>query len=327
MIKKILLFIFVILLVLVVFFFIGQPKEAENIVWGVNFSQKQSRDLGLDWQENYLALLDDLGVRQVKLAAHWDLLEPKEGQYNFADLDWQIEKATERGASVLLVVGLKTPRWPECHSPDWAKDLKMVDQQQKILGMLSAVVSRYNNSPAVWAWQVENEPFFPFGECTWTDKDFLQAEISLVKSLDEFNRPVLISDSGEGSFWLEAARFGDIVGTTLYRKVWVHQFKFYLNYYFPPVFYARKAQIIKQFFGKEVIGVELQAEPWGPNLLAYSPREEQVKTMNPKQLAQNIEFAKKTGFGKCYLWGAEWWYWLKEKQGEPEIWQMVKELF
>jgi len=41
-------------------------------------------------------------------------------------------------------------------------------------------------------------------------------------------------------------------------------------------------------------------------------------------LKKNIEFAKKTGLKEFYLWGGEWWYWMKEKQGRPELWEEVK---
>jgi len=329
--KKILKLILLGFLVFVLFFiscfFIGETKPAEKIAWGVNFSQKHSRDLGLDWQENYLALIDDLGTKNIKLATYWDLIETKEGQYNFQDLDWQIKTAEEKGTKLLLVIGMKTPRWPECHIPQWAKNLTKKEQQEKILKMLENTVLRYKDSEAIWAWQVENEPFFPFGECLWVDKNFLKKEIELVKSLDFQNRPILISDSGEGSLWITAARLGDIVGTTMYRKAWFRQFKIYITYPFPPTFYWRKAQMIKKFFGKEVICVELQAEPWGPALLYDSPLAEQEKTMNLEQFQKNIEFAKKTGLKEFYLWGGEWWFWLKEKQGKPEIWQEAKKLF
>jgi len=148
-----------------------------------------------------------------------------------------------------------------------------------------------------------------------------------VKTLDSQKRPVVISDSGEGSFWINAARFGDIVGTTMYQRVWFRQLKIYISYPFPPTFYWRKSQIIKKLFGKEVIVVEFQAEPWGPKLLYESPIEEQKKTMNLEQFKENIEFAKKTGFREFYLWGGEWWFWMKEKQNQPEIWQEAKKLF
>ncbi len=325
--KKIMLYILIFILVVFGFFFVGKPKEAENITWGVNFSQKHASLLGLDWQETYLVLINDLGTKDIKLATYWDLIEPAEGEYNFQDLDWQIEKTEENGVNLLLVIGMKTPRWPECHIPEWAKGLAKEKQQEKILALLEKIVLRYNNSSTITMWQIENEPFFPFGDCPWVDKDFLKREIELVKSLDQKKRPVLISDSGEGSFWFASASLGDIAGTTMYKKVWVHQLNFYFTYPLPPTFYNRKAQLVKWVFGKEVICVELQAEPWGPKLLYDSPLEEQEKTMNLEQFKKNIEFAKKTGFDTFYLWGGEWWFWMKEKQGQPEIWQEAKKLF
>ncbi len=307
-------------------FFIGSVPQADKIAWGVNFSQKHSQSLGLDWKENYLALLDDLNVKNIKLAVHWDLIEPQENQFNFQDLDWQIEKAEEKRAKLVLAIGMKTPRWPECHVPEWAKNKSKQEQQKEILKMLENIILRYKDSPAIKYWQVENEPLFPFGDCPWIDKDFLKKEIDLVKSLDKKDR-VLISDSGEGSFWIQAAILGDIVGTTIYRKAWFHQPGFYVNYPFPPIFYARKAQIINKLFDKEVICVELQTEPWGPKLLYDSPLEEQEKTMNLEQFKANIEFAKKTGLKEFYLWGSEWWYWMKKKQNRPAIWDEARTIF
>ena len=325
--KKMIFVFGVILILIFCYFFIGAPPQAKEVTWGVNFSQKHTENLGLDWQETYLALLDDLKAKNLKVAVHWDLIEPADGQFNFEDLDWQIGKAEEKGAKLLLAIGMKTPRWPECHIPEWAKNLSKEKQQEKILEMLEKIVLRYKDSPAIKYWQIENEPFFPFGECPWVDKKFLKKEIEQVQFLDSLKRPVIISDSGEGSFWITAAKFGDIVGTTMYRKVWFRQIGFYLHYPLPPTFYWRKAQIIKKLFDKEVIVVELQAEPWGPKLLYDSPLEEQKKTMNLNQFKKNIEFAKKTGLKEFYLWGGEWWYWMKEKQNRLEIWNEAKKLF
>lgn len=324
--KKIMFGLLFLFLLFFSLFFVGSVPQADKIAWGVNFSQKHSQSLGLDWKENYLALLDDLKVKNIKLAAHWDLIEPQENQFNFQDLDWQLEKAEEKGAKIILAIGMKTPRWPECHIPEWAKNKSKQEQQKEILKMLENIVLRYKDSPTIKYWQVENEPFFPFGDCPWVDKDFLKKEIDLVKFLDKKDR-VLISDSGEGSFWIQAAIFGDMVGTTMYRKAWFRQLGFYIHYPFPPIFYARKAQIINKLFDKEVICVELQAEPWGPKLLYDSPMEEQEKTMNLEQFKANIEFAKKTGLKEFYFWGSEWWYWMKEKQKRPEIWDEARKIF
>lgn len=321
-------FIFIIVLIFVLsYFFVGAPPQAENIVWGVNFSQKHASALGLNWAEVYLALLDDLGAKNLKVATYWDLLEPRQHSYQWQDLDWQIERADSRGAKLILVIGMKTPRWPECHIPEWAKSLSKEEQQRKTLNLVEEIVARYRDSSAIKYWQVENEPFFPFGECPWADKEFLKEEISLVKKLDSKQRPIIISDSGEGSFWIAAAKAGDIIGTTMYKKVWVRQLGMYLTYPFSPTFYWRKAQIIKRFFGKEVMVVELQAEPWGPKLLYDSPLEEQEKTMSWEQFEYIVNFAGRTGLNEFYFWGGEWWYWMKVKQNQPEIWNEARKLF
>ena len=325
--KKAIIIILALLVVTVGFFFIFSPPQAKEIKWGANFSQKHVRDFGMDWKEVYSALIEDLGVKDIKLATYWDLIEDKEGEYDFEDLDWQVKKSEQNGINLFLVIGMKTTRWPECHIPEWAKGLSKEEQQEKILNLVREIVQRYGDSEAISMWQVENEPFFPFGDCPWVDKEFLKKEIALVKSLDTKNRPVLISDSGEGSLWLAAAQLGDIVGTTMYEKVWIRQVGIYATYPLPPSFYYFKAKLVEALFGKEVICVELQAEPWGPKLLYDSPLEEQEKTMNLEQFKKNVEFAKSTGMKEFYLWGPEWWYWMKEKQNNSEIWDEAKKLY
>lgn len=317
----------VIFLLIVGYFSLGSTKSAQDIGWGVVFSQKHAKYLKLDWRETYLALLDDLKVKKVKIASYWDLIEPQENNYDFTDLDWQIAEAGNYGAEVLLAVGMKSPRWPECHIPGWAEKIGKDSQQERIIKFLKEIVLRYRDSNVIKGWQVENEPFFVFGECSWVDKEFLKKEVDLIKSLDLKHRPIVIAESGEGFFWLKAAEFGDIVGITMYKKVWLSQFKHYLTYPFTPVVYRRKAELVKKLTGKEVICVELQAEPWGPKLLYDLPLAEQQKTMNLKQFRYNIDFASKTGLEEFYLWGAEWWYWLKEKQNKPEIWNEARILF
>jgi len=59
--------IFLILLGGFLFFFVGKAKPADEINWGIVFSQKHAEFLGLDWKENYSAILDDLGVKHLNL--------------------------------------------------------------------------------------------------------------------------------------------------------------------------------------------------------------------------------------------------------------------
>ena len=151
----------------------------------------------------------------------------------------------------------------------------------------------------------------------------------MVKALDPL-RQVIISDSGEQSSWFKPAKTGDIVGITMYRKVWARitdGFGFNLNFFFSPVTYWRKALIIKKIFGKDVIGIELQAEPWASKPFYDVPIEAQEKTMNLDLFKQNVEYAKKTGLDRFYFWGTEWWYWLKTEKNQPAIWNEARNLF
>ncbi len=310
------------------YLFVGSAKPASPIAWGAAFSQKHSRDMGVDWKENYLALLDDLSVKHLRIASHWDLLEPRKDHYNFDDLDWQIQEAEKRSVKTILIIGIKTSRWPECHIPNWATVLEEEQMKERVLNIVQEVVLRYKDYQTISVWQVENEPFFAFGECPFEmDEEFVKKEIALVKSLDPNNRPILITESGELPFWIKAAKTGDVVGTTMYRVVWMGELGTYFHWPFPPVFYDRKAKIIELFFNKKVICSELQAEPWGPALLYNLPLEEQKRTMDLEKFRDNIEYAKKTGLDEFYLWGSEWWYWMKETQGDPRIWDEAKKLF
>ena len=329
MLKIIILVLFVLFVIFLYYFFIGKAPKQKNIIWGVNFSQMQAESLKLDWRETYLAILDDLGVKNIKLLTQWDWIGGKKDDYFFNDVDWQIKQAQRKNAKIIYVVGMKTGRWPECHIPNWANGLSKEQQQDEILKYIKEIILRYKDNDAIAVWQVENEPLFKFGQCPWYDKNFLKKEVELVKSLDS-TRQIIISDSGEQSMWFGAAKIGDIVGTTMYRKVWGRIsdiFGFYIDSFLPPVHYWRKAQIIKKIFGKDVISTELQAEPWAQKLFYDVSLEEQEKTMNLEQFKKNIEYAKETGLKEFYLWGAEWWYWMKKTQNRPEIWNEAAKLF
>ena len=325
-IKRVLIYLFLISAAFFVFFFIGKTPRAKTVIWGVNFSQEYATGLGLNWKEVYLALVHDVGAKNIKISVQWNIVEPEEGKYSFDDLEWQIKAAEDRGIKVVPVIGIKTSRWPECHIPGWATALKKEQQQERILEMIKAIVLRYQYSPAIKYWQVENEPFFPFGECPWTDKEFLKKEVALVKDTDLYKHPVLITDSGEWSTWINAARTGDLVGSTLYRKVWMEKLGLYRQYWFTPMYYSRKAQLIDKLFHKKVICAELQAEPWGPGWPSEMSFAEQAKTMDLKRFRDNVIFAENTGFDEFYLWGGEWWFWAKQNN-HPEIWEEAKKLF
>ena len=303
--------------------YLGRPAPIIDQAYGVSFSSKQTAELKLNNDETYLAILDDLGVKRLRLAAYWDVIEPAPGQFDFSQIDWQIDEAERRGVNVLLAVGRKLPRWPECFMPEWARYLAPPQQNKHLLKMLGLVVERYRHRSAIVGWQLENEPFVGwFGQCPNPSTELLQNELDLVRSLSP--KPVVVTDSGELSTWRRAARFADRFGTTMYRATW-NPYYGYGFYPLPAGLYRLKAR----FWGlslPQVIITELQAEPWPPGKpLAEVSLDEQFRSMDFGRLQKNIAFARSTGFGEVYLWGAEWWYWMKQ-HGRPEFWNEAKKL-
>jgi len=303
---------------------IDETKDDEQIVYGITFSRIYAEELGLDWRETYIEILDDLGVKEIRIPAYWNLIEQKDGEYNFSDLDWQINEAEKRNVKVLLAIGRRLPRWPECFIPDWIKDKGEEVQREKLLKIIRLLVLRYREKENIWAWQVENEPLLSiFGECPAPDKKFLEKEIALVKSLD--SRAVAVTESGELSTWIGAGRRADIVGTSMYFVVWSPYWG-YFHHRWPVAFYTSRAWIIENIFKKQVFISEMQAEPWGEKPSYLLTLDEQFKSMNLEVFGNAVKYVEKTKLSPVYFWGAEWWYWLKEKQGHGEFWDEAKML-
>jgi hypothetical protein len=306
---------------LVMWYRASLPRRAAPPSFGVTFSTKYAKELGLDWKAAYAATLDDLGVRKLRIPVYWDEAEPEADRLEWTEVDWMLEEAAKRGAEVILAVGRKTPRWPECHVPGWAAGLDPVSQQGRVLKFLEAEIRHFQAYPAVRVWQVENEPLFHFGKCPPPDREFLKREILLVRGLDA--RPVMVTDSGELSTWIRTASLGDVLGISMYRLVWN---KYLGEIYWPvsPLYYTDRINLLNPVVKKVIIS-ELQAEPWFRKPVAETPLTEQFEQMNPERLRDNVDFAVSTGASEIYLWGVEWWYWLKS-QGEPELWQAARGL-
>ena len=175
--KRILIPLAVILLFLGAVFLLAQKEVPEEIQYGMSFNTLYAEELNLDWKEAYDAILNELGVRHLRLAAHWPMVEPINDVYNFAELDYQIERAEEVGVEVVFAVGRRLPRWPECHIPKWTSEISIEEQQQELLDYITLVVNRYKDSPAITYWQIENEPYlevFAKEHCGEFDESFFE---------------------------------------------------------------------------------------------------------------------------------------------------------
>lgn len=303
---------------------IDELRAPQPMTFGITFSPSYAANLGLDWRSAYLALLDDLNVRRIRLPAYWEDIEWRPDEFHFDELDWMINEASKRSANIILAIGFKLPRWPECHAPAWAHELPESERKQRILHFMRAVVERYRTAPALDAWQVENEPLLEFfGACPKPDREFLKQEISLVRALDE--HPIIVTESGELSTWLRTIGLADYLGISMYRVSW-NPYLGYIFYPLSPGFYRFRANAVRPFT-KKIIVTELQAEPWVIQGIINTPLDEQFRSMNAARLIDNINFVHRAGFTEVYFWGVEWWYWLKEKQNISEFWDIGKTIF
>ena len=320
------LFSVLFLIVAAVFFYFRFQPTADH-GWGLNFSPEQAEYFGFDSQKLFLTVLDDLRPERMRVTSFWETLEPLPGQFDFAVTDSILREAEKRGAAVILVLGHKQPRWPECHHPSWYDELPEQEKNAAVLSMLKAAVEHFRQFSSVAAWQVENEPFFPYGpDCPAVPGKLMTEELRLVKSLDA--RPLIITDSGEKGAWLPAACAGaDVFGSTMYRQVYQDKWGRYLKYPIPAAVYRIRAGILQTFSKvNRIIGVELQAEPWFSTNPFDTPWERQSELMSPEIFLEYADYARRVGFAENYFWGVEWWYWAKA-QGHPEMWEAAKEFF
>ncbi|MBI2600989.1 DMT family transporter [Candidatus Daviesbacteria bacterium] len=305
----------------------AKPK----VEFGVSFSPRYAQSLELNPEQTFVDMLDNLNVKLVRLPVYWDEVEKVKGQKDFSKLDFYLQESLKKDVKVVLVVGFKQPRWPECFTPQWAANLSRTDKNEQILKLVNEEINYFKKYPNIIYWQVENEPFVPFGLCIPPDdisSKLLEQEINTVKSLDD--RKIMVTDSGELSTWIQARKRADILGTTFYKTVWNPYFGL-VDYPFPSVFYSLKANISKFIAGKlkqEILISELQAEPWitGHQSVKDVPIDQLTKQFSVSKFSKNITFVKDIGFDKALLWGVEWWYFMKEN-GRPEYLEYAKTLF
>jgi hypothetical protein len=295
---------------------------------GTTFVPDYARYFGLDPKETYAAFLNDLGVKRVRLVSYWENIEPVQGKYNFDELDWQFRMAEEKGVKVSLALGLRQPRWPECHKPAWAEKLLSDNWQQPLYNFIGAVVNRYKTSPALESYQLENEYFLKaFGICTNFDRDRLVHEFNLVKALDPHHTLVVsMSNNAIGTPIGEPTP--DMWAISVYKRVWDKTItRRYFEYPIPAWYYAFRAGFTLISRGHDSFIHELQAEAWTPDTIGgmfETPLIEQDKSMNPEILKNRIEYGRATGMKTMDLWGAEWWYWRKVKHNDPGLWNTAK---
>lgn len=302
----------------------------DPLVLGTTFVPRYARYYDLEPKEVLHNIIYDLKVKEIRLVSYWDDIERVPGQFDFSELDWQFEMAEAANVKVSLAIGLRQPRWPECHMPNWAMAESKPEWYAHLKGFMGLVIDRYKNSPVLESYQLENEFFMEvFGICTNFDRERLIDEFEFVKQRDP-SHPVIISRSNNWVGVPIGKPRPDKFGISVYKRVWDKGLtKRYFEYPLPSWFYAMLAGWGEVLTGKNMMIHELQAEPWVPEKyeLKTAPIEEQNKSMNPKRLRERFEYGKATGMKNIDLWGAEWWYWRKVRFNDPSLWNVAKEEF
>lgn len=305
----------------------GQPLKQ-----GVSFIPDYAQSLGVDPQETMDALLG-INVRHFRLVSYWSDMERVPGHYDFSQLDWQFKKAESKHATVILTLGLRQPRWPECHAPDWVDLNQPANRWQAGLEkFMRAVIDRYKASPSLESYQLENEYFLKgFGECpdSTMTRQRLVDEYHLVKQADP-SHPVIIGRSNNSIGLPLGQPRPDEFSISIYKRVWdanaTHR---YFEYPWPAWYYGFIAGSQKLVTGKNMVVGELQAEAWPPKgqTIQQASLAEQNKSLNAQRLKDRFGYGRATGMRQIYLWGGEYWYYRKTVLHDPSLWNVARTEF
>ncbi len=305
-------------------------ESSKPLQLGVSFIPDYAQSLGVHPEQTMDSLLN-IGVKHFRLVSYWSDIEPSPRQYDFSQLDWQFRKTEAAHVKVTLTLGLRQPRWPECHSPDWVNTSQSVSKwQPQLETFMQQVVERYKNSPSLENYQVENEYFLQgFGTCTNFDRQRLVDEYNLVKRLDPAH-PIIVSRSNNALGFPVGQPQPDEFGISVYKRVWdagvTHR---YLEYPYPAWYYGFLAGVQKTFLHKDMAIEELQAEAWPPNsqTITETSLDEQNKSINAQRLHDRFKYAEATGMKQINLWGAEYWYYRQLVLHDPSLMNVAKQEF
>lgn len=288
-----------------------------------------------------------LELDRIRLGAYWNAIEKRPGEYDFAELDWLLDRCDAHGIEAVLAVGMKVPRWPEFHFPDWVAELGDIQAGTEALDVRSPavaaaalkfverVIEHCRSAPALQYIQVENEPFTRL-EITggrFLSPAFVQREVELVRSGKRRHQKILLTNAlhlpspkleeDHSAFW-NSLPLGDAVGMNVYTKVPAGDTGFYLE---PATDFWQTLQTWQQTlqqYDREAWIAEAQAEPWEPQQLVAMKNLDNPSA-TPLRMRTLVHALRGMGYSTILLWGCEYWYWQRQ-QGRNQWWWEVQRL-
>jgi hypothetical protein len=312
---------------------------------GVSFSHRYAAWLGLDPYETLRALLTDVGVRYLRLSVYWDEIAPEPSRLAFDPLRPWLELAATEGARVTITLGLKAQRHPEFYPPRWLWPTAppsgaALDRQPRLVTLLLLMLERVTaflaDYDVIEAWQVENQPFVPAAGRTvgWRISPALLArEIEVVREVDPRRRPIVVTHASATALdggWRDALALADILGQDVYTRVPAPRglpWRYWNRYAWGPLAPNLRAQArAARRLGRGWWITELQAEPWERGDIRQVPPTA-VGSVSPERIVANLALARRSRPQRILLWGAEWWRFAAERQGDRRYWDLARALF
>lgn len=115
--------------------------------------------------ESDMAAIRQNGFSLVRIIAWWELIEKIEGDYDFTHLDRVFRAAESEGLLLMPTIGFYPPVWlarkldKEGKNDPGRYPVVMRPQLQEPLSkLIEALVARYRSSPALYMWNIWNEP-------------------------------------------------------------------------------------------------------------------------------------------------------------------------
>lgn len=310
---------------------------------GISFSPRRAQYLGLDYQQAFHRL-EAMHFRVIRLSAYWDEITSD----GYAQLDWLMNEAKRSHQPIVLTVGMKGLGWPEFFIPPTAMpDAAMASGtdaatvasiRDGALAFVEATVLRYRDNPALYGWQVENEPFNRAGpDRLWIDAAFVRDEITSVRQLDGHHRQVIVNafshfnlvfdqasarqgfdlrqmlgfdaDSAESDS-LSVLKRGDVLGLDVYTAIG-YQFlgqnhMSHADSDWPDRLARLRDLALHQ--GKQAWVMEAQAEPWDASPDTFT----NPQSTSPGAIRSIFANLKDAGFTTVLFWGSEYWLWRQD---------------
>ncbi|HWO93718.1 MAG TPA: hypothetical protein VNL92_03050 [Dehalococcoidia bacterium] len=339
-----------VLLLVAVNITVGVPWQSlgphnEGMELGLNFSCRRARHLmsDIDCLSLFETMLTELQPGHVRLALYWDELEPERGVFDYSSVDPYLRLAEQHDVGVVPIIGVKSTYRPEFYIPEWVASTILwgapPSDDDRIaeasLAMLAQVVGHLQAAPAIEAWQVENEPdVHPDGDARgWTvPNSFLAREVAVVRDADPAGRPVILTDDTSIFYqreWIDLLALGDGLGLGFYprRPGGVFPWQDELRRFDMGALGSDHWNVMTRarLEGKQAWIVEVQAEPWQTRP-ASELRPDEITSVSPEIMRENVDLASRTGAERAYLWGVEWWWFQRVRWQDDSYWDTARDL-